>query len=103
MAMIRLKDCLPTAKSSLDRKNCLCEKAYLQKRHNDAVYIFSCVSIHPGRVEPASSIDDVSWVSAHRSPGVAAFRGFAAQAKLSLPGLRALERPLFTYTTSLLV
>ncbi len=37
------------------------------------------------------------------SPGVAALKCFAAQAKLSLPGLRAPERPLFTYTPSLSV
>ncbi len=31
-------------------------------------------------------------------PGVAAFKGFAAKAKLGLPGLSALEHPIFTDT-----
>ncbi len=37
------------------------------------------------------------------SPDVSTFTDFAAQAKLSLPGLRAPEHPLFTYTPPLLV
>ncbi len=68
-------------------------------------YLLTCVGIHPGRVEPASPIAPIALMMFHGSlhaevpsSGVAAVRGFAAQAKLSLPGLRAPERPLFTYT-----
>ncbi len=70
-------------------------------------YLLTCVGIHPGRVEPVSPIALMMFYgSLHAevpSSGVAAVRGFAAQAKLSLPGLRAPERPLFTHTPSLLV
>ncbi len=62
------------------------------------IYLLTCTC-----VGITNCIGDVSWVvSTPRSP-VPSFGGFAAQTNLSLPGLRAPERPLFTYTPSLSV
>ncbi len=65
------------------------------------------VGIYPMCVEPASPREnhgDVSWVvSTPRSPVSASLHLLALQLKPSLPGLRAPEHPLFTFSLLVLI
>ncbi len=71
-------------------------------------YVFTFGGIHPGRVEPASPTEKHgnaligSWHTEVLNPGVAAFIGFAAQAKLvpiGSDGASALHTLHFTSTS----
>ncbi len=53
---------------------------HLSESYIFSLYLYTCGGIHPGRIDPATPRHgDVSWVP---SPGVAAFIGFAVQARL---------------------